>query len=101
MIVRIDYHTGNLCSVQHMISLPGSFASILDKKDQTVQAIKRMLPGVGSYGFGIGLLKITVLMDMLNGKKAGQKTTGFGISLVARLMAGPVKERVLQISVYK
>jgi hypothetical protein len=40
-------------------------------------------------------------MDMLNGKKAGQRTTGLGISLVARLMAGPVKEGVLQVSVYK
>ena len=53
MIVIVDYGMGNLKSISNMLNKIGAKNEITNQEKQIRKAEKLILPGVGSFDFGI------------------------------------------------
>lgn len=85
MIVIVDYKTGNLGSIQNMLRKIGVQSLISDKKKDLEEASKLILPGVGSFDYGMLKLEELQLIDVLHRKVLDEKTPLLGICLGAQL----------------
>lgn len=65
MIVIIDYKCGNIASVENIIKKAGSKAIISSDPEIISKASKLILPGVGSFDYGMNQLKEMNLIDII------------------------------------
>lgn len=92
MIIVIDYKIGNLLSIKKMIERAGGEVKISSSLDDIMNAEKLILPGVGSFDYGMNQLKNSNLIEALNEKVINQKTPILGICLGAQLMTNESEE---------
>ncbi len=92
MIVIIDYHTGNLRSVQNMLKRVGSESVISDSPVVIKKATKLILPGVGSFDYGMEKLEKLGLVEVLDKKANKEKVPLLGICLGAQLLTKSSEE---------
>ena len=86
MIVIIDYNTGNLRSVQNMLKRIGHSSIISNKIEEINKASKLILPGVGSFDYGMNQLEELGILDIIGKKAIQDKTPFLGICLGAQLL---------------
>lgn len=92
MITIIDYGAGNLGSIKNMIRKIGFDAKISSKVEDILDANKLILPGVGSFNFGMEQLNKSGLIDALNVKVLEEKTPIMGICLGVQLFTNQSEE---------
>ena len=88
----IDYKTGNLKSVQNMLKRLGHPSVISDSANEISKASKLILPGVGSFDYGMNQLKKLDLLDVIHEKVINDKTPCLGICLGAQLLTKESEE---------
>lgn len=86
MLTIIDYKAGNVRSIQNMLKKIGYKSIISDKIEDIEKAEKLILPGVGSFDYGMVQLEKSCLIEMLNKKVLTDKTPILGICLGVQLM---------------
>ena len=96
MIVIIDYGTGNINAILNMLKRIGAKAEISNDIEKINRADKLILPGVGSFDFGMENLQKSGLVPVLNEKVLNQKIPILGICLGMQLMTGNSEEGSLQ-----
>ena len=85
MITIIDYKAGNVRSIQNMLKKIGTKSIISNKIEDIEKAEKLILPGVGSFDYGMEQLENSGLLPVLNKKVIEQKTPILGICLGVQL----------------
>jgi len=85
MLTIIDYKAGNVRSIQNMLKKIGTKSIISDKTEDIENADKLILPGVGSFDYGMEQLENSGLISVLNKKVLEEKTPILGICLGAQL----------------
>ena len=86
MICIVDYGTGNLGSIRNMIKRIGFQSIITSDPNVLSNASKIILPGVGSYDYGMNNLSEYNLIEILNHKVLNEKVPILGICLGFQLM---------------
>jgi glutamine amidotransferase len=92
MITIIDYGAGNLGSIQNMIRKIGYKAIVSSNEEDIFNADKLILPGVGSFDFGMKQLNNSGLIDVMNKKVLEFKTPILGICLGVQLFTKQSEE---------
>ena len=87
MTVIIDYNVGNLGSILNMLKKAGATAIISSNISVIEKAEKLILPGVGSFYYGIEQIEKIGLIELLNEKVLDKKTPVLGNCFGARLFA--------------
>ncbi|MBX7124459.1 MAG: imidazole glycerol phosphate synthase subunit HisH [Cyclobacteriaceae bacterium] len=96
MTVIIDYHTGNLGSILNMIRKSGHEAVISDEMEVIKSATRIILPGVGSFDFGMHMLNTLGVVNVIRQKVLEDKTPILGICLGAQLLCQSSEEGKMQ-----
>jgi glutamine amidotransferase len=86
MIVVVDYGAGNIGSIINMFKRLGAQAIASSDEKVIAQATKLILPGVGSFDYGMNKLIESGVIDILNKKVLVDKTPILGICLGVQLM---------------
>ena len=86
-ITIIDYEVGNKKSIQNLITRIGYSSNISSNHAQINRADKLILPGVGSFSYGIKNLIKNNLVDILRTKVLIDKTPILGICLGMQLFS--------------
>jgi glutamine amidotransferase len=94
MIAIVDYQAGNIGSIRNMLKKIGYDSLITSSRTEIAHADRIILPGVGSFDYGMQKLKDFELTDVLNQKKASG-TPILGICLGAQLMCNNSEEGIL------
>jgi glutamine amidotransferase len=84
-ITIIDYKAGNVKSIKNMLRKIGVDAVISNKDNDILNADKLILPGVGSFDYGMTQLQNSGLLPILNKKVSENKTPILGICLGVQL----------------
>ena len=92
MIVILDYKVGNLGSILNMLKKVGAHAIASSNRADILKADKLILPGVGSFDYGMEQLENSGLIDVLNEKVIVQKTPILGICLGIQLFTKKSEE---------
>ncbi len=92
MLVIIDYGVGNLGSIQNMLKKLGVDNVISSNKLDIENADKLILPGVGSFDYGMTKLTEGGFVDILNEKVLIRKTPILGICLGVQLFTQSSEE---------
>ena len=95
MITIIDYGVGNLGSIRNMLKRLGAPSIISSDRDTIAGANKLILPGVGSFDYGMSKLNDLGIVDILNKRVLEDKIPILGICLGVQLMTKSSKEGVL------
>lgn len=95
MVVIIDYHAGNIGSIANMLKKLGVQPVITSERGLVEKAEKIILPGVGSFDYGMSKLNELQLLEVLSEKVLMRKTPILGICLGAQLMCSKSEEGVL------
>lgn len=85
-VVIIDYGVGNLSSIKNMLKKIGVPAIISDKEEDIAKADKLILPGVGSFDYGISQLRSRPYYETLNKRVLQDKIPVLGICLGVQLL---------------
>lgn len=96
MITIIDYGAGNIGSIQNMIRKIGGQAIVTSKEEDIYNAEKLILPGVGSFDYGMRQLNDSGLIASLNKKVIEDKTPILGICLGVQLFTKGSEEGALK-----
>lgn len=96
MITIIDYGAGNIGSIQNMIRKIGGQAIVSSKEEDIYNAEKLILPGVGSFDYGMRQLNDSGLIASLNKKVIEDKTPILGICLGVQLFTKGSEEGALK-----
>lgn len=91
----IDYGVGNLNSVANMIRHVGGKCLVSDDFQQVSKADKLILPGVGTFDFGMDSLRRSGLIDALKIAVLERKVPVLGICLGMQLMMEKSEEGFL------
>lgn len=87
MLVILDYHIGNLTSVKNMLAKGGYNDALISGDVGAIrEATRLILPGVGSFEYGMTKLRQSPYFDELNRKVLDDKTPVLGICLGAQLL---------------
>jgi glutamine amidotransferase len=86
MIAVLDYGAGNVASVLRMIEKVGGIAKRVSNADDIFLANKIILPGVGSFDYGMNQLKEKGLVEALNKAVLDHRIPILGICLGMQLM---------------
>lgn len=95
MITIIDYGVGNLGSIRNMLKKVGATSQITNDIDLIAKADKLIIPGVGSFDYGMSKLNELNLAGILTKKAMEDKVPVLGICLGVQLMTRGSKEGVL------
>ena len=87
MITIIDYGAGNLTSISNMLKRIGVESEITNSVEKIKAATKLILPGVGSFDFGIDQLRNAAYFDVLCNKVQEEKVPLLGVCLGMQLLA--------------
>lgn len=85
MITIIDYKVGNLKSIQNILKRIGYDSIIASDVDQIHSGTKFILPGVGSFEYGMEKLKSMNYFDLLEKKILIEKRPILGVCLGLQL----------------
>jgi glutamine amidotransferase len=85
MITIVDFHMGNIRSIQHKLAKHGFTAVLSSDIDAIKKAKILILPGVGNFKKAMQNLQELNLVDVLNTKVLVDKTPIMGICLGAQL----------------
>lgn len=91
-VVIVDYNMGNLGSIYNMIRKIGYECIISSTPDEILTADKIILPGIGSFDYGIQNLKNLKIYDIIVKKVVSDKTPILGICLGMQLMTDGSEE---------
>ena len=91
MIAIIDYHAGNIGSIENIIKKLGHDAVITSDPSTVHSADKIILPGVGAFDYGMQKLRNLNLLPVLE-EKFRADTPILGICLGAQLMCKSSEE---------
>ena len=91
MIAIVDYEAGNIGSIKNMLKNLGAESTITADPALIGQASKIILPGVGSFDYGISKLRDSGIIAVLHEKKRSN-TPILGICLGAQLMCRKSEE---------
>jgi len=94
MLTIIDYKAGNIRSIQNMLKKIGVSSKVTDKDEEIEVADKLILPGVGSFDYGMEQLEKSGLIDILNKKVKTDKIPILGICLGVQLMTKGSEEGI-------
>jgi len=86
MLCIIDYGIGNLSSIKNMMKKIGIDSIISNKSDDIQKAEKLILPGVGSFDYGMEQLNKSGLVNILSESVLINKTPLLGICLGVQLL---------------
>jgi len=86
MIVILDYGVGNLNSIKNMIKKVGFTSVITSDVNMIKEATKFILPGVGSFEYGINKLRNMPYFSVLEKKVLVEKIPILGVCLGAQLL---------------
>ncbi len=86
MLTIIDYNIGNLKSIWNMLKKIGVNCIVSRRIEDIEAADKFILPGVGSFDYGMEQLVKSGLLEVLNKKVIKDKIPILGICLGAQLM---------------
>jgi len=92
MLTIIDYKAGNVRSIQNMLKKIGHTSIISDKIEDIKNADKLILPGVGSFDFGMTQLEKSGLIPILNRKVLEDKIPILGVCLGVQLFTKSSQE---------
>ena len=92
MITIIDYGVGNLGSIRNMLKKLGQASEISSDINKIKEADKLILPGVGSFDYGMTKLNEYGFIEVLNEKVMIEKVPILGICLGVQLMTKSSKE---------
>ncbi len=92
MITVIDCDLGNIKSILNMIKKVGGDAIATRDHQVIARASRLILPGVGSFDYGMGQLKKYDLIGILNQKVIQEKTPVLGICLGMQLLTNGSQE---------
>jgi imidazole glycerol-phosphate synthase subunit HisH len=92
MLVIVDYGVGNLGSLLNMCKHIGISASVSRKGQDILDATHIIVPGVGSFDYGIERLKESALIEVLNEAVCVRKKPTLGICLGMQLMTNYSEE---------
>lgn len=94
MITIIDYGVGNLSSISNMLKRIGEDSIITNDVKQISEATKFILPGVGSFDYGINQLKDAKYFDILEKKIQEDKVPIMGVCLGMQLLCKGSEEGI-------
>ncbi len=92
MITIIDYGIGNVGSIKNMLKKVGVKSQITSNLHEIEKAEKLILPGVGSFDYGMTQLKNSNFIDILNQKVLYEKKPILGICLGMQLLTNGSEE---------
>ncbi|MCD4795132.1 MAG: imidazole glycerol phosphate synthase subunit HisH [Bacteroidales bacterium] len=92
MLTIIDYKAGNVRSIQNMLKKIGYKSIISGKIEDIEQSEKLILPGVGSFDYGMEQLENSGLIPILNKKVLEDKNPILGICLGVQLFTKSSEE---------
>ena len=92
MVTIIDYGVGNLNSIKNMLKKIGIEAVISSTTADIESADKLILPGVGSFEYGMNKLRRSPFFDILQQKVLKNKTPILGVCLGAQLLLNGSEE---------
>lgn len=95
MIAIIDYNVGNVGSIENILKRIGSNVVITSELSVLRDAKKLILPGVGSFDYGMKNLHDLGIVDFLKEKVVNQGTPLLGICLGMQLLTEGSEEGVL------
>lgn len=87
MITIIDYGAGNLTSISNMLKRIGEESEITNDIEKIRAATKLILPGVGSFDFGINQLRNAPYFEVFCKKVQEEKVPLLGVCLGMQLLA--------------
>ena len=96
MITIIDYNAGNIGSLKNIIKKVGGESISTNNIDLLKKAKKIILPGVGSFDYGMSQLQKFKLIDIIKYKTQVEKTPFLGICLGMQLIANSSEEGDLE-----
>ena len=94
-VAIINYGAGNIGSVQNMLKKIGTKSYLAETKDEILSADLLILPGVGSFDYGITKLRASSLMPFIEQAVFELKTPILGICLGMQLLTKGSEEGAL------
>jgi glutamine amidotransferase len=91
----IDYGMGNLGSVLNMLKHIGASAKISSKPEDIAKAKRLVLPGVGSFDYGMKNLRDRMLLEVLHERVLKDKVPILGLCLGMQLLVDKSEEGTL------
>lgn len=92
MIVIIDYNMGNFAAIKNMLKKLGHDALVTTNPNDLNKASKIILPGVGSFDYGIENLDKLGFVDILKHKVVVEKIPILGVCLGMQLLTNSSEE---------
>lgn len=92
MVTIIDYGVGNLNSIKNMLKKIGVDSIISSQSTDIENAEKLILPGIGSYEYGMKKLRSSAFFHSLQQKVLQNKTPILGVCLGAQLLLNGSEE---------
>jgi glutamine amidotransferase len=92
MIAILDYNMGNVSSVKNMLKKLGFDAEVVSSPSVLKQASKIIVPGVGSFDYGVHSLDQLGLTEVIKEKAFVEKTPILGICLGMQLLTNGSEE---------
>jgi glutamine amidotransferase len=92
MVIIIDYNLGNLKSIANMIRKIGFDCIISNRKEDIEHSSRIILPGVGSFDYGMKNLQDLCLVDIIKKKAIIDKIPILGICLGMQLLTKKSEE---------
>lgn len=92
MLIIVDYGVGNLISIKNMLKRAGVESVISSKKEVVAGADKLILPGVGSFDYGMQQLQQSGLIEVLNDVVLNKKVPILGLCLGVQLLTEKSEE---------
>lgn len=94
MLTIVDYGVGNLTSIKNMFKKIGYESCISSQKEVIADADKLVLPGVGSFDYGMQQLHESGLVNILTEKVLEKKIPLLGICLGVQLLTQSSEEGI-------